>query len=115
MFRFANPDQLFWLLLVPLLVGFAWLSWKGRRQALRRFVAEPMLARLAADVDPRRRVWKMLLLLAAVILLLTALAILFAVFQVQDRPGDPPARRAFQVTFGVHFVLFVVLRRRRGS
>ena len=74
MFRFANPDQLFWLMLVPLLAGCAWLSLRNRQKALRRFVAEPMLARLAPAVDPRRRVGKMLLVLVAMSLLLTALA-----------------------------------------
>ena len=74
MFQFANPDQLLWLLLVPLLAGCAWLSLRNRRKALLRFVSESMQARLAPGLDPRRRVWKMLLVLVATSLLLAALA-----------------------------------------
>ena len=74
MFQFANPDQLFWLMLVPLLAGCAWFSLRNRRRALLRFVSETMQARLAPAVDPRRRVWKILLVLVATSLLLAALA-----------------------------------------
>ena len=74
MFQFANPDQLFWLMLVPLLAGCAWFSLRNRRSALLRFVSETMQARLAPAVDPRRRVWKILLVLVATSLLLAALA-----------------------------------------
>ena len=74
MFQFANPDQLFWLMLVPLLAGCAWFSLRSRRKALLRFVSEPMQARLAPGVDPRRRLWKILLVLVATSLLLAALA-----------------------------------------
>jgi diguanylate cyclase (GGDEF)-like protein len=47
------------------------------------------------------------IILGAVSLL--ALLLLVAVFQLQDRPGEPPARRAFQATFVLHFALFCAL------
>ena len=40
---------------------------------------------------------------------LLAALLLVAVFQLQDRPGEPPARRAFQAMFLLHFALFCSL------
>ncbi len=74
MFQFANPENLLWLLVIPLLAGWAWYSLKRRWKALYRFVDAPMLARLAPSLDPRRRISKMGLILLAFTLLLLALA-----------------------------------------
>ena len=74
MFQFAQPEQLYWLVLVPLLAFGAWLSWRNGQRALGRIVAKPMQARLAPGVDSRRRWAKKLLLLTAVTLLFAALA-----------------------------------------
>jgi Ca-activated chloride channel family protein len=72
--RFADPQQLAWLLLWALLVGlFVWREGR-KRGLLRRFASHPMLARLASDYSPVRAYTRLVLLTLAGALLIVALA-----------------------------------------
>ena len=74
MFRLENPEQLWWLLAVPLLLGlFVWY-WRSRRAALDRFADRELLDRIAPGVNRRLPWTKFALTLAAVPLLALALS-----------------------------------------
>ncbi len=69
-----NPAFLWALLLAPIAAGlYLWAAWQ-RREALRRFGAAPLVARLADSVSPRRRRYKATLVVTACALLGLALA-----------------------------------------
>ncbi len=72
--RFGN-DHAFWLLAtLPLLVLFLVAAARARRQAVERFAAAPLAARLARSVNGRARTGKAVLLVAALLFGLLALA-----------------------------------------
>ena len=74
MFRFAAVDMLFAWLLVPALAGLAWWAHARTRRALALIGDRHLLDRLTATVDRRGRTAKHAALVAAVVLLVTALA-----------------------------------------
>ena len=72
--RFAEPQLLWLLALVPLLgMFFAWAVWRKTR-LLHRFAEPEMLRRLTAGTSLPRQVFKMVLQLGAVFFLILALA-----------------------------------------
>jgi Ca-activated chloride channel family protein len=74
MFRFANPDYFYLLLLLPLLAGaFVW-SIVRRRRRLARFGDAETLKALMPDASPARLVTKFIFVLAALTLIVFALA-----------------------------------------
>lgn len=74
MFRFEDPQYLYLLLLIPVLLGLFWLNRRVGRKRLLRLGKPQYVKRLMADVSPRR-VWvKFCLLLGAVAFLVLALA-----------------------------------------
>lgn len=74
MFRFASPEWLFGLLLLPILAGGYWLAARRRAQLMARFGDSALLARLTGSVNRRARWIKAVLLLASVGLLVLAAA-----------------------------------------
>lgn len=73
--RFAAPEFLWLLLLVPALGLVSWWVAASRRSALRRFAGgAPFVDRFTGEVSPHRRVSKLLLLCAALASLPVALA-----------------------------------------
>lgn len=74
MFRFENPQYLYFLLLIPMLIGLFWLNRRVGRKRLLRLGKPQYVKRLMADVSPKR-VWaKFCLLLGALAFLVLALA-----------------------------------------
>lgn len=74
MFRFENPQYLYFLLLIPVLIGLFWLNRRVGRRRLLRLGKPQYVKRLMADVSPKR-VWaKFCLLLGALAFLVLALA-----------------------------------------
>lgn len=74
MFRFANPDYFYLLLLLPLLAGvFVWSAY-NRRRRIERFGNPETLRALMPEASPGRYRTKFILLLAAFTLVVFALA-----------------------------------------
>lgn len=74
MFRFASPEYLYLLLLIPALVGgYVW-SVRMRRRALERFGNPQTVAQLMPDASPLRKRHKFTLMLLALICIIGALA-----------------------------------------
>jgi Ca-activated chloride channel family protein len=74
MFRFASPEWLLALLLVPALAGGIWLSARRRRGLLAQFGDSDLVARLADSVSRRARWAKAVLQVLAVAFVVLALA-----------------------------------------
>src|SRR5512147_1729845 len=74
MIRFAHPEFLFLLLLVPILAGIAVVAATLRLRALRRFGNPAILERLAEGISPVKRRVRAILVGAAVLFLVLALA-----------------------------------------
>lgn len=74
MFRFANPEYLYLLLLIPLLVGVYLYSVRVRRRALERFADRQILGQLMPEASPLRVRNKFILYSIAVIFLVVAAA-----------------------------------------
>lgn len=74
MFRFAFDEAIYAYAIVPLLGAFLWYALGRRRLALRHFGETHLVRRLARSVSHRGRIAKMMLLVLAVALLVTALA-----------------------------------------
>lgn len=73
--RFAQPEILWLLLALPLLVLASWISATRKRRALRRFAGgEDSVGRFSGDINPHRRVAKSLLLQLALLATLLAAA-----------------------------------------
>ena len=62
MFRFASPEWLLALILVPILAGGFWLATRRRTRLLARFGDSELVAKLADSVSKRARWVKALLL-----------------------------------------------------
>ncbi|MGP1347206.1 MAG: VWA domain-containing protein [Phycisphaerales bacterium] len=71
---FANPDTLLWLLALPLIAALIALSIARSRTLLRRFIAPPMLQRLAPRGATPRAILRAAITLTALALIITALA-----------------------------------------
>ena len=74
MFRFGVESLLYAYLLLPALVGLEWWAAARRRAALDRFGERGRIERLTASVDRGVRMVRTAVVLAAVVLLVTALA-----------------------------------------
>lgn len=74
MFRFENPQYLYFLLLIPVLIGLFWLNRRVGRKRLLRLGKPQYVKRLMADVSPKRIWAKFCLLLGALAFLVLALA-----------------------------------------
>jgi len=74
MLRFANPDLLWLLLSIPVLVVGLVVAYRLQRMAMMRFVAEPLLKTLAPEWSAAKWISKHILLLLAVACLILALA-----------------------------------------
>ncbi len=74
MFRFAHPETLYLLVLVPMLMAlFAWGRARRKRQ-LRQFGEEMLLEQLMPNVSNKRPVWKFYLTLFAVAVMIFVVA-----------------------------------------
>jgi len=74
MVRFAHPDYLYLLALIPALIVLYWLTGKVRRKAFHRFGTPALLYRMADAAGASKRSSKKALLLAGIALLVVALA-----------------------------------------
>ncbi len=74
MFRFATIEALYGLALIPAVVILLLLGLRARQRALALFGDQPLVAALSETVSRRRRVIKVLLVVAALPLLILALA-----------------------------------------
>jgi Ca-activated chloride channel family protein len=74
MIRFAHPDYLYGLTLLPALVVFFWFVGRMRRASLQRFGTLSVLARLTESASRVKRSWQGAILVLAVGLLVVALA-----------------------------------------
>ncbi len=74
MFRFAHPDYLYLLSLLPLLGGVYCLAVRRRRRRLRILGEPDAVGALMPDASPHRMFYRFLLWLAAVMFLVLALA-----------------------------------------
>ncbi len=72
--RFAEPNFLWGLFLLPLVAVLFWYSFRRRRKLAERFVSRAMLPKIATSLSPFRRLVKSSLLLFALAFLLIALA-----------------------------------------
>ena len=74
MFRFANPQYLWLLWLLPLLVALFWAAARSRRNRLERFGHLDVLRELMPDVSTGRVKFKFILVCTAMMLLILAAA-----------------------------------------
>lgn len=74
MFRFANPQYLWLLWLLPLLVALFWTAARSRRKRLERFGHLDVLRELMPDVSTGRVKFKFILFCTAMMLLILAAA-----------------------------------------
>lgn len=74
MFRFAHPDTLYLLGLIPLLIAlFVWGRTKRKRQ-LKKFGEEMLMEQLMPKVSPKRPVWKFYVTLIAIMVMIFVVA-----------------------------------------
>ncbi|MDH6533378.1 VWA domain-containing protein [Parabacteroides sp. 52] len=66
MFRFANPDFLYLLCILPLLIGFYIYSIVWKRKAVKNYGNPDLLQELMPEVSPKRQYLKFWLLFAAI-------------------------------------------------
>lgn len=74
MFRFANPEYLYALLLIPVLMIFFWYSRIKRRKAMAKFGHRVILSVLMPDASKARPVLKYFLLLLALTSIIVGIA-----------------------------------------
>ena len=74
MFRFAEPQYLWLLLVIPFLIVLKWMAWRARKRKIRKLGDEVLIKELMPDVSRWRDMWKFILLLLALILLTCVLA-----------------------------------------
>ena len=74
MIRFAHPEYLYWLLLVPLTLVFFWYAARQRKAGRESFSTSQLFLRLAPQSSGAKRSVKSLLLLGALALMITGLA-----------------------------------------
>lgn len=74
MFQFGFRELLWAYLLVPLLALFFWYAVKLKRRAIEQFGESELMRRLSSTVSQRAQLAKILLVIASVTLLITALA-----------------------------------------
>ncbi|MEK9135721.1 MAG: VWA domain-containing protein, partial [Bacteroidota bacterium] len=74
MVRFAHPEYIYLLVIIPALIVAYWLVARARKKALQRFSDEMILERLAASASRRKRLLKFTVLLGALTLVIVGLA-----------------------------------------
>lgn len=74
MLRFAHPEYLWALWVIPALAVLFFFFHKWRRELLARFIAESLFSELAPDLSTPKRVLKEILMLSALALLVIAAA-----------------------------------------
>ncbi|HCV42341.1 MAG TPA: hypothetical protein DGH68_02570 [Bacteroidetes bacterium] len=74
MIRFAHPEYIYLLGLLPALAIAYWLAASARRRALQRFGGEQILERLAESASKRKRLLKFSVLLVALAFIIFGLA-----------------------------------------
>jgi Ca-activated chloride channel family protein len=74
MIRFAHPEYLYLLVLLPAAFIFLWWAARKRSTALQQFVSDELLPRIAAERSGRKRIIKQSVLLLAFASLITGLA-----------------------------------------
>ena len=74
MIRFAHPEYLYWLGLVPLSVGLFWHMMRKRKAAREKFSSSAMFSRIASESSGAKRWIKMLLMTGAMSSVIIALA-----------------------------------------
>ena len=74
MFRFANPQYLWLLVVLPVMVALFWLAARSRRKRIARFGHPDVLQELMPEVSTGRVTLRFLLLLGAVLCLILAAA-----------------------------------------
>jgi Ca-activated chloride channel family protein len=65
MFRLANPEYIYALLLIPALIAFFWYSRIQRRKALAQFGQKEIISVLMPNVSPSRPILKFLIMMLA--------------------------------------------------
>jgi Ca-activated chloride channel family protein len=71
--KLQNIDMLYWLWLVPLLIGVYAYGWRQRKKALAGFADARLHSRLNTSISYAKRAWKAVLCLAAVVFLIFAM------------------------------------------
>ncbi len=74
MIRFAHPEYLYALSLIPLLALFLWWMARKRNAALQQFATDELLPRIAAGTSSRKRIIKQSILILALASLVVGLA-----------------------------------------
>ncbi|HTY10940.1 MAG TPA: VWA domain-containing protein [Bacteroidota bacterium] len=74
MIRFAHPEYLYWLALVPLTWALFWFVGRKQREAREKFSTSGMFERLASESSGAKRVTKSILVLGAVACIVVGLA-----------------------------------------
>lgn len=74
MFRFSNPEYFYFLLVIPVLIGFYWYSVKQQKKQIKLFGNFDTVMSLIPGHSFRRASAKMVLVLVAILLLLVGLA-----------------------------------------
>lgn len=74
MFRFANPDYLYLLFILPFLVGFYVYALIAKKKALKRYGNPQLLSELMPEVSPKRQYLKFWLLFASITLVIFIIA-----------------------------------------
>lgn len=71
---YRDPQYLFLLLLVPVLIFFYWLAFRWKKRMLLSFGEERLIAKITAATSSGRQAWKAALLIAAYAAVVIALA-----------------------------------------
>jgi len=74
MFRFENPQYLWLLLLIPVLMLIAFIGWRQRKKKLRKLGDSDLLRQMMPDVSKYRPMIKLCLLLGALAMIILMLA-----------------------------------------
>ncbi len=74
MFRFASPEYLYLLVIIPLMILMYVFTMRVRHKALRKFGNEQTVATLATETSTRRVLYKFILLCAAILCIIVGIA-----------------------------------------
>ncbi|MDR1981459.1 MAG: VWA domain-containing protein [Tannerellaceae bacterium] len=74
MFRFAHPDYLYLLFILPVLIALYLYAFIRKKKAIRKYGAPELLAELMPDVSLKRQHWKFWLLFGAIAVLIFVIA-----------------------------------------
>ncbi|MDR1980729.1 MAG: VWA domain-containing protein [Tannerellaceae bacterium] len=74
MFRFAHPDYLYLLCILPVLIALYLYAFIRKKKAIRKYGAPELLAELMPDVSIKRQHWKFWLLFGAIAVVIFVIA-----------------------------------------